>query len=418
MKKVSCQTENCISTQSSCVIWNGGDVEFLGICNGESINLLLWEMLEKLKAITGDDLSSFDIDALTSICQAKAPHEITVLSILEMVKSNQLCLKDYIDAVDAKINELFKDEQIDVNLKCLADFDNLGNALVPNRKTLDQLVVDELCRQKDRLTVLEAEVLLLKTQAPTQVEAGEKSIATCVDAAVKPTSAQVQEIATVVCEQRTATGTPADIATALSKAGSDWQTKYGNLPGWTASPQNAAQFEGNLAVIATYFEQRLSRIETGCCAPSCDDIKVGFSAMFNEDLTSVILKFSAGAGTNIPAGFIDKGSVVSIKDADGNVETSALGIHNNLEEEVFIYGLNVKGTLDITLNYKIGNDSLVCEKTLTKQVKSAACAYCELTATGDAGSSVVIIYQDPNANNTVDHVAVYQSTTTTTTIPV
>jgi hypothetical protein len=235
MKKVSCSTENCIESNSSCIIWNGGDVEFLGVCNGQSINLLLWEMLDKLKAITGDDLSSFDIDALTSICQAKAPHEITVLSILEMVKNNQLCLKDYIDAVEAKINELFQEEQIEVNLKCLSDFDNLGNALVPNRKTLDQLVVDELCRQKDRITTLEGEVLLLKKQTPAQSESGEKSITTCVDGVSKPVSAQVKAIATAHCDLEAATGSATDIATALSKAGSDWQTKYGNLPGWIAS---------------------------------------------------------------------------------------------------------------------------------------------------------------------------------------
>ena len=68
MKKLqNCEVENCIPTPSSCVTWNGGSIEYLGICDGDSLNTLLWEVITKLEEITGEDLSSFDIDSLIEV---------------------------------------------------------------------------------------------------------------------------------------------------------------------------------------------------------------------------------------------------------------------------------------------------------------------------------------------------------------
>jgi hypothetical protein len=419
MKKVnSCSTENCIPTPSSCIEWNGGEVAFLGVCNGSSLNSLMWEVLTKLQEITGDDLSSFDIDSLVGVCQAKAPLEVNLLTILETVRDNQLCLKTYIDALNDKLSELFQEKQLEVNLRCLADFDNLGNALIPNRKALDQLVIDQLCAQKSRIDTIEGELLILKSGTTQSTTTGQESFSTCIDSGVKTNQQQTTAVASALCELRNATGDAAAIAVAMSKVPADWNSKYSTINGWQSTLSSEAGLIGNLLLVIKKLEDDIYTIKTTCCAVSCEDIKVGFSASFNEDMTSVILKFSSGAGTLIPAGFTDKGSTVVIKDEHGGIETSSLGITNGLEEEVFIYSLNTRGTLTIELTYKLGNDSLVCEKTITKTVKSSVCEYCELTAAGTTGSSVVIVYQDPNANTTTDHVPVYQTTTTTTTIPI
>ncbi len=83
MKKLNnCVVENCIPTPSSCVEWNGGDIEYLGICNGDSLNNIIWEIIAKLEDLAGEDISSFDIDTLLDICNKKAPLEINLISIL------------------------------------------------------------------------------------------------------------------------------------------------------------------------------------------------------------------------------------------------------------------------------------------------------------------------------------------------
>ena len=95
MKKLkTCIVENCIPTPSSCVEWNGGDIEFLGICDGDSLNTLMWEVINKLEEIAGEDLSSFDIDSLLDICNQTAPNETTLINILNILKNNQICLKE------------------------------------------------------------------------------------------------------------------------------------------------------------------------------------------------------------------------------------------------------------------------------------------------------------------------------------
>ena len=94
MKKVkSCETENCIPTPSSCIQWNGGDIDFLGICNGDWLNNILWEIITKLQEVAGEDLSGFDIDSILDLCSQKAPQEVNLLSILNVLRKNQICMK-------------------------------------------------------------------------------------------------------------------------------------------------------------------------------------------------------------------------------------------------------------------------------------------------------------------------------------
>lgn len=83
MKKVTnCVVENCIPTPSSCVEWNGGDIEYLGICNGDSLNNLVMEIVGKLQDIAGEDLSQFDIESLADICVKKLQMKLHYLEYL------------------------------------------------------------------------------------------------------------------------------------------------------------------------------------------------------------------------------------------------------------------------------------------------------------------------------------------------
>lgn len=421
MKEVrTCIVENCIPTPTSCGEWNGGDIAYLGICQGDSLNKVIWEIIDKLENITGEDLSNFDIDSLTTICKINAPQEITILSILNTLKDNQICLKEFIDGVNERLNEAFKEQAIEINLGCYSNLDNMGNALNLTRKSLDQLVVNNLCNHKKRIESLEQAVKNLEEDEGQAAEPSEVKISTCLDGAKKAVSSQVIKTTEEFCDLRTATGNPEHIAIALSRAGENWNTKYASLAGWNNNVSNQADLINNLVVIIKNLEARVSGHDK-CCATTCEDIKVGFSAMFNEDASSIILKFSSGAGTTIPEGFVDKGSTGTITDEDGNIEDFSIGISNNLEQEVFIYNLNTKGSVIVNINAKIGSDALVCEKCVSRTVRSSTCAYCELTATGQEGSSAVIIYHDPNSSSTVSVAPINQilpSTTTTTTTPV
>ncbi len=397
MKKLqNCIVENCIPTPTSCNEWNGGEITYLGICNGDSLNNVVWEIVTKLQAIAGDDLSQFDLDSLLTICNQQAPLEVNLISILNLLKNNQICLKDYIDTLNEKLSELSGAGSVNVNLKCFADFDNLGNSLSINREQLDQLVINALCDNKDRIETLEGKVILLQKEIDdieNNTTIDELSFATCIDPGIKPTSSQVIITAQEVCDLETATGIPTDIASALSKTATDLNPEFGLIPGWNLTPSNWAQNYGNLLLEVEALRKRLIFMETNCCAITCDDVKIGFTAVFNDDMTSVIIKFTSGAGTNIPSGFLDIGSTITITDEQGNIEefnTAAPDlIANNAQIEVPISTLMTTGDVNINIQSNISNGTLTCSKCSNKTIKRPSCSFCILTAT----DTVTVVYK-------------------------
>lgn len=398
MKKVNnCVVENCIPTPSSCVEWNGGTIEYLGICDGDSLNNLLWEVITKLQAIAGQDLSSFDIDSLLDICGTKAPTEVTILSILNVVKANQICLKDFIDKLAEQLAELFADQGVNVNLKCYTQFDNLGNSLSITRDTLDQLVIDNLCAQKLRIETLEGKVTDLQSQIDiinNNTTVDELSFATCVNPAILATSQQVINTSTAFCDHRAAVGLISDIAIALSLTPTDLNAEFGLISGWTLTPANWAQNYGNMVLEVENLRQRIISIETNCCVVTCKDVELGFSAIFSDTNDSIIIRFTSGAGTDIPNGFEDIGSTITLTDEDGNIEefntsTPPNTIANNSMMEVETTALKTTGDVNINIQANMSNGALTCSKCLNKTIKRASCNFCVLTASGD----VTIVYK-------------------------
>ena len=194
--------------------------------------------------------------------------------------------------------------------------------------------------------------------------------------------------------------------------------EFGLLPGWILNPQNLAENYNNLLIAFGNLWGRVVSIEENCCALSCEDIKLGFSAVYNEDADGIIISFTYGAGTVIPSGFADAGSYGTITDVDGNSVDFNITIANNSSTEVTIAGLNLTGSLDISITAIMSTGSLTCQKCLTKTVSKATCHYCQICAQGDADSSVVIIYEDNGGSIAYESFSPTTTTSTTTTTTV
>lgn len=421
MKKLeSCQIENCIPTPTSCSEWNGGDIEYLGICNGDSLNQLLLEIISKLQEITGEDLSQFDLDSLLDICNQKAPTQVDLLHILNILKQNQLCLKDFIDTLSEQISSISNTDKPSVNLKCYEQFDNLGNSLSITRNELDQLVINQLCEHENRLDNLEGKVINLQEQINTissNTTVDELNFSTCIDGSTKPTSSQVISVANALCNLRSSNGDSLAISTALSKKPATDNARYGAISGWVLAPVSWAEDYGNLLLKVANLESRIIFMENNCCALSCEDIKLGFSAVFNEDKDGIIISFTWGAGTSIPSGFTDGGTSGTIKDIDGNSYDFVMTIANNSTTEVPISGLNLGGDISININAVLTNGTLTCQKCVTRVVKNTGCGFCQITNSGTSGSVIILFTSSTNvAVNSYTYIQDTTTTTTTTTI--
>lgn len=393
MKRIDCQTDNCIETPSSCITWNGGDIEYLGLCNGVSINNVTWEIITKLQELAGTDLSSFDIYGLLNICNARAPLQVNLISILTLLRDNEVCLKGYIDTLTERISELSTSSNVNVNLKCYADFDNLGNSLSVTREQLDQLFVNVLCDHKVRIETLEGKTINLQQQidalnADTTVE--ELSFPTCIDPVVKPTSSQVISNSQAFCDFRDVSGTIAEMQVALAQVSPTFDADFSSADpaNWipAINRNSQADFLNNLIIAFNNLQARVKQIENTCCKLSCDDIDLGFSVKFNEDLDGLIITFTPSSGTFIPAGFTDAGSTGYIQDAAGGQEAFNVDIvdlfTNGGELDVSIATLLSTDPLIVHIDAKITNGLLTCNKCLEKTVNRPPCAYCVLTATG------------------------------------
>lgn len=425
MKKIeNCKNDNFIPVPSSQITWDCGDVESLGICDGTPFCNVTWELIKKVQDLTINGLENFDIAGLASICsQQVLPLEITSLSIFNIIKANEICMMDNITTLSEQIAAISSASSVNVNLKCYATQDNLGNTLSITRDAFDQLVIDNLCNHKLRIEGLEGLVTSLQSQIDNidvSPVVSEPSFATCINSSILTTSAQVINTSDALCDLIDAVGTPADVATSLALSPGDLNSEFGLISGWILSPANLAQYVGNMILEIENLRQRIAFMEENCCAASCDDIELGFSAVYNEDNTGIIIKFTSGAGTSIPSGFEDKGSTGTVTDIDGNVETFTIDIVdnfvNNNETEVLISGLNLTGKLTVDITAKIGNDGLTCEKCLHKDVNQAACAYCEVCAEGtDEDGSIVIIYESSKSSVVIENSSTTTSTSTTTT---
>jgi len=391
----TCVTENCIPSSSSCVEWNGGDIPFLGICNGESINNVIAEIVVKIQGIVGNDLSTFDINTLLTVCTQNAPLEVTLLSILNVLKQNDICLKDYIDVLAEKVAALSTSSNLSVNLKCYANLDNLGNALQITRDQLDQLVIDQLCSHKGRLDTVEGKLTALQAQVNginPEATVVEPLISTCIDGTPKATSQQVQAVALEVCALENANGNPSQIAISLAKTPSTWNTKFSTILGWDLTPSQWASSYGNLLLVVNDLEARLLSIEQNCCQVKCSDIKLGFTAIMNDAGDAVTLTFNYGAGTEIPNGFVDKGSTGTITDQLGNVEYFMIPIANNFSQDITVAGLDLTGPVTINITSKIGNGSTLCVGCLDKVITlQSGCCLITNSTSGD----VTIFYETP-----------------------
>ncbi len=402
MKKTkNITSDNCLDTSSECVTM-AVELPYLGLCVGDSLTQFAVEVVEKLQDIAGEDLAEFDLDALLDICNLRAPSETTLISILTLIRDNQVCLKDFLTELEARLNALSTSNIVKANLKCYAEFDNIGNPLAITRDQLDQIVINALCDHSIRITTLEGEVVVIKNDIANidiNPVVSEPIFTTCVDAGSKSTSLQVKSIATDYCAEKTAIGNPTDISVALAKTPATDTARYGAITGWIMVPDNWADNYNNLLLKLYKLETDIIDIQTNCCAPTCDKILIDFSMILDVG-NDYILRFRPTDGTVIPNDFNDVGSTVYFKDAFGvrYPLTGTLPIDVTEEESApyDLTSLNLSAPVTVYINAKVSNGTMQCDKCISKTIdlQNESCPVCTIVTSGTG--TLTIVYSTPD----------------------
>lgn len=392
--KPKSQNRTCPDLLSNqCIVWEGGDVPVLGIYNGDQVSQSEFTIASKIVELFDDiDMSKIDMSCLQATCSQKCK-DTSLKSIVQVLFDNQCCLADLINTQSSTPTTV----TLNLNLRCLTVFDDFGNPVPQDLNQTLQTIVNQVCTSASDITLLQNTVQSLQSQIDaiplTPTAPAEPNITTCITPGLRPTSQTVPLVAQSLCDLQTAIGTAADMSIAISQQCANLNSTFSGVNGWLASVANFAQSMNNLWLVACNLNTRITNIENTCCLATCADVEVGFEVQIDSSSTGVFLKFTAGAGTSIPAAFTDGGSSVIFTDKNGSTLSYPLIIANNANLGDFdLSGLDLNDPITISVTAILSNGTLTCEKCITRlyTLAGGACPVCAVTASGTNGTSTIL----------------------------
>jgi hypothetical protein len=400
-------------TSSNCVIWNGPDLQCIDLCKGDTVSDVTAKVAATLCTYIEDNkLDDLDLKCVFDACLGCPAPDKSLKTVLELIINKVCSLDTIITECCNGGNGTVDPGTFDVNLKCLAITDGSGTILNnDNNDEIVQTIIDRICNHETRLQTVEATVDDLQDQINNiDVTGGTIPLVSsaCLYSGAKPINEAFLYLDTSFCSFKTAFGNEQQVVQALAQqCSSFYQVMTGN-PNVVTNPTTLAQSMKNLWLLTCNLLDRINSIESNCCKPTCDDLKVGYQVVFNEDQT-INLKFTTGSGTSIPSGFTDCGSFVIISDAHGHqVTADNLNIAMNaITYDIDIQELTPGDILSFDMTVKMcqsgsgpHSSAIVCEKCVYKTVTyplnvSTACEVCEICATAGTGD-ITIDYINEN----------------------
>lgn len=407
------------ASSSKSVIWQGPDLQCITVCKGDSVTDVVAAVAEEVCGILDTlDLTDLELKCLIDTCLACPEPDKTLKTALRLLIDKVCTLEELIEN-SSSVQPVIP--VFNVNLKCLAITDGSGNVL--NDDTNDKIIqsiIDQVCTNTSDILLINNDITDLDTRVTVLEDAASHTVEptispNCVLSGPNTIPDVLEALEAAFCQLTNALGPTADMNKAIGQQCQDLAQSYVLNQNFTISPKNLAQSVRNMWVTVCDIVTRVSNIEKTCCGASCDQIKIGFSIVFSEVQTATI-KFTNGAGTNIPVGVLDCGSILVVSDEAGNnVYVENLNIANNVEvPDIDLTGFTEGGLLTFTLDAKMCSDTLgTCEKVVTKTaIYKNACSTCEVTNTGDG--DVILVYDSFGAPITNDVTVITGHDTNTT----
>ena len=407
MKPINADNPGCDPISSNCVIWQGPDLDCIGLCKGDSISQVIEKLAKELCAV----LESLNIDSYDISCLAIGGCKPETFQALIQIIIDKICaLEDDQAAEDAaagtggtsnpggavsdvpiktpilagknipdavvrapetfwyknELGDTVKDFQL-VDLAHTAA--NMIDSMVGQINTVNRT----LGNHEGRIDTLE------KAPAPTLSLPNLAPI--CV---APPTPLLALDVFTILleqqfCELRTATGTPAKIYEAilsqcvgLNDANQlQGPGKMNQLTGWQDDIVDVSSALTNLWLGYCDIRAAVLTIQDKCCTgTNCDDLDIEVQGSVVG--TNQLQLFYSGS---FPTGYVeDQTALIKITDSDNNSLTISTFITPYLNT-VDGYNIDLNNTpinpasnLIVTVPMRFTDGASVCEKIVTEVV--------------------------------------------------
>lgn len=163
---------------------------------------------------------------------------------------------------------------------------------------------------------------------------------------------------------------------------------YVYVKGLVLSSQNLAQTSKNQWVVLCNLLHRADTIlNSTCCQPDCDEIKIGFQSTYIEEDNVYRLIFNKTYGNNIPDGWSDTGSILVIEDHLGIFYEYDLEITQTYTYDIDLEGLDITKPLSLSIktSFAYEGSSLQCKSCNSYTLKAISldtCSFCKICAEG------------------------------------
>lgn len=378
--------DGCAQTSAACVIWNGPDIPCLHICNGDSLQQIVYELGKQHCELAASlDMTSLDLSCLVESCLGCPNPSYTLKSVLQLLINKVCSLEDLIGTGGSTSGGTLTLPTLNLP-QCLQYTQN--GSLVVSLEMDDYLTLlaNRYCETKTlvtqhgtRLDTAESDINLLQQQF-AQLGGIPDVNASCIGlTSATDIDVAVTELITRFCALQTTLGSNANLAAVLTKqcanlASSSQLGGTGNMSaisGWVASPATIADTMTNLWLTICDLRAAVGALNT-LTAPSCNDFVLDYNWSFNSNRT--VVTFNLFGMTQIPVGFSPcSGSPATVVISDGitsythtfNVATEAAnsaGFNINLSS----YGLDGTRTITATMSACVNNGTLTCTKAKAK----------------------------------------------------
>lgn len=395
--------KGCSPVSSNCVIWQGPDLDCIGLCKGDTISDVIYKIATELcELMEMFDLDSFDIACL-NIQPSEAPSNTGELF---QIIIDRVCALEGIDPVNG--DDLTSDcpENCVVPIADCFQFVNPQGDTVTTMPLLDYITAigNQICTNITDIGILQNEVDTLQTQlGDTQGDvinlqndkADTNSLNYQVNVKTSPTAGTqyitdaLRFVENSLISTQDAVGTPTELYQNILKEGliGDEAKLFGtgnmnSITGWTSDVTTTAESLGNAWLAIQDLRAAVTYMQENCCSTGCTDIFLNFRTSLNVGPSTSILSIFTDGSTGFTNEWkeCDNDTRVVITDALGNntsVRVKLIDLIDNPSGfQVDITGTTIDTTEDITsvaeTCFVNTSTDTTCEKDYSDTIRVAA----------------------------------------------